>query len=135
MSTPTPASGSESGTGSNFGSFSGSSRTPGRLLDAAAVAVDDAVQAVSYDRLEPADLAAVVAGFRELFWHTTTLTRTLTDTYSGLTGLGHDAGHDPAASVTVIIERLTAVTVGLAGIDQALGDAHNHAAHLHQARC
>ena len=105
------------------------------MLDPARAAIDRAVEIVRYDRLEPADLAAVVAGFRELFWHATTLTGTLVDAYSGLTGLGQDDGHDPDASVAVIVEGLTAVTVGLTVIDRALGDAHNHAAHLHHARC
>ena len=127
-----PSSGSGSDLGSSVGSYSGSSRTPTRVLDPAIAAIDKAVEIVRYDGLGPAELSAAVAGIRELFWHTTTLTSALNGAYSRLSGLGHDHGHDPAVSANVIVEQLANVTAGLTVIDQALGDVHDHAAHLYR---
>lgn len=107
----------------------------GRGLDTAIAAVDDTIEQVRYNTLEPADLASVIAGVRELFWHTTTLTAALGAVYGRTAGLGHDHGHDPAVSVAVIVEQLATVTGALAVIDDALADVHNHAAHLYRARC
>ena len=105
---------------------------PTRSLDDAIAMIDTTMETVRCGRLEPADLAGVVAGFRELFWHTTTLVGALTGTYGRTAGLGHDHGHDSAAAIVVIVEQLAGVAGGLAVIDEALADAHNHAAHLYR---
>lgn len=78
----------------------------GEVLDLAVVAVDEAVEMVRHAGLEPAELSAVIAGLRELFWHATTFARTLTGVYRHLDGIGHDHGDDPAAVVVVIAGRL-----------------------------
>jgi hypothetical protein len=101
-----------------------------RLLDAATAAVDRAVESVRYDRLAPADLSAVIAGLRELFWHTTTLTGVLTHAYDGLVDVGHDNGSDPTDAVAAIATGLHAVAAEFATIDTVLNETHNHAARL-----
>ena len=104
--------------------------TPATLLDPATIAVDQAIEVARYDQLDPADLAAVIAGLRELFWHTTTLVDVLVHAYDRADELGHDNDGDPLASVTTIIGQLHTVTSLLTAIDTAFDIAHNHAAHL-----
>ena len=104
--------------------------TPATLLDTAVAAVDRAIEAVRYDPLDPADLSAVIAGLRELFWHTTTLNNALTHAYDHLHGIGHDNGSDPVAALTAIVGGLHTVASHLASIDTALAETHNHAARL-----
>jgi hypothetical protein len=65
--------------------------------------VDQTIESVRYDRLDPAELSAVIAGLRQLFWHTT---------------------------VTAIVAGLHAVAAQLADIDTVLTETHDHAAHL-----
>jgi hypothetical protein len=108
--------------------------TPTRLLDPATTAVDDAVATVRYDRLDPADLAAVIAGLQELFWHTTTLTAVIAHAYNTTDDLGHDTACDPHRAVTAITAGLQHVAGLLAEIDALLNGVHNHAAHLHHRR-
>jgi hypothetical protein len=104
--------------------------TPATLLDPAVAAVDRAIEAVRYDRLDPADLSAVIAGLRELFWHTATITSVLTHAYDQLGAVGHDHGDDPTVALTAIVAGLRTVAAQLADIDTALNETHNHAAHL-----
>ena len=81
------------------------------------------------------DLSSVIGTTRELMWTIDTVLAVLTDTYSKQTGLGHDNGIDPVAAVERITERLTHVRRNLDQIDGCLGDAHNHAAKLHNIDC
>lgn len=106
--------------------------TPATILDPAIAAVDRAIEMLRYDRLEPADLSAVIAGLRELFWHTTTLTTVLDGAYDHQHSLGHDHGDDPAAAIAAITAGLHHAAAHLAHVDDALGDVHNTAAHLHR---
>lgn len=101
-------------------------------LDRAISAIDNTIDALRYDDPEPAELSAVVGALRDLFWHTTTLTRTLAHVYDHQRGLGHDHGHDPAAAVAAIVAGLRNVAGHLAAIDHTLAAAHNTTAHLHR---
>jgi hypothetical protein len=101
-----------------------------RLLDPAVAAVDRAVEVVRYDDLEPADLSAVIAGIRELLWHTTTLTNALAHAYDTASDVGHDGGGEPQASTRTIVASLHTVAAQLASIDASFEIAHNHAAHI-----
>jgi hypothetical protein len=103
-----------------------------RLLDPAVAAVDRAVEVVHYDDLEPADLSAVIAGLRELFWHTTILTSVLVHAYDTAHTIGQDNGGDPAVALTTIVAGLHIVADLLASVDAALNETHCHAAHLHR---
>jgi hypothetical protein len=105
-----------------------------RLLDPAVAAVDRAIEAVRYDHLDPADLSAVIAGLRELFWHTTTLTSVLVHAYDTASDVGHDNDDDPAVALTAIVAGLRTVAAQLADIDTALNETHRYAAHLFR-RC
>ena len=78
------------------------------------------------------DLSGVIGTTRELAWTIDTLTAVLVDRYQRLDDLGHDTGADPAVCVNRIIERLAHTRRHLDTIDNCLGDAHNHAAKLHQ---
>jgi hypothetical protein len=108
--------------------------TPATILDPAVAAVDQTIEVVRYDRLDPAELSAVIAGLRELFWHTTTLTGVLIHAYDAAGDVGHDHGDDPTAAVAAIVAGLHAVAVQLAGIDTVLTETHDHTAHLFR-RC
>jgi hypothetical protein len=103
-----------------------------RLLDPATAAVNRAIEAVRYDRLDPADLSAVIAGLRELFWHTVTLTNALTHAYDTGGDLDHDNGGDPTVALMTIVAGLHTVAAQLADIDTALNETHRHAAHLYR---
>jgi hypothetical protein len=74
----------------------------------------------------------VIAGLRELFWHTTTLTAALTHAFDTADTVGHDNGGDPASALTTIVAGLHTIADQLAAIDTALDAAHRHAAHLHR---
>lgn len=101
-------------------------------LDRAISTIDNALDALRYDDLEPAELSAVVGALRELFWHTTTLTATLAGVYDRQGGLGHDDGDDPDGAVVAITAGLHTVGGHLAAIDHTLADTHNTAAKLHR---
>jgi hypothetical protein len=92
-----------------------------RHLDTAIAAVDRTADDLRHADLEPADLAVVVAGMRELFWHLDDLTARLAAAYSDLGDVGHDHGSDPVAAVGDVIGDVTAVRQHLAGIDDRLG--------------
>lgn len=102
------------------------------LLDSAIGTVKSAREHLRYDiGVSASDLSAVVATVRELVWTLDTFTASLVDTYARQHGLGHDNGHDPDLTVAVIVERLARCRNCLDQVDGLLGDAHNHAAHLH----
>ena len=104
--------------------------TPATFLDPAVAAVDRVIEAVRYDDLQPTDLSAVIAGLRELFWHTTTLAGALTRAYDTASGVNHDNGDDPAVALTTIVAGLHGVAAQLASIDTTLNETHRHAAHI-----
>ena len=79
------------------------------------------------------DLSGVIGTTRELAWTIDTLAAVLVETYARLDDLGHDDSTDPTVCVGRIIERLAHVRRCLDSIDGLLGDAHNHAAKLHQS--
>jgi hypothetical protein len=103
---------------------------PTGALERATAAVDATISAVRHDITDPTDLSAVIAGLRELLWHTTTLSTVIANTYDGRCFEHDTAGVDPAHTAGEIVARLDTIRGLLARVDHALGDAHNHAAHL-----
>ena len=83
------------------------------------------------DELLASDLSGVVGTLRELVWTIDTFTSIVVDAYGHQHDLGDDDGHDPAAVVVRIVERLASSRRCLDSIDGLLADAHNHAARLH----
>jgi hypothetical protein len=103
------------------------------LIDSAIGSLKAARDDLRHDPdLLASDLSAVIGTTRELAWTIDTVFAVLVDTYARQSYLGHDNGADPAAVVERIVERLAQTRRCLDSIDGLLGDAHNHAAKLHQ---
>ena len=81
--------------------------------------------------IEPADLSAQIAPARELSWALDQFVKTIAARYEHLDGrFSHDQGGDPAATVEVVRLRVDDITVRLVDVDEAFGEAHNHAAQI-----
>ena len=103
------------------------------LLDTAIATVKTAARDLPAG-LEPADLAAQVAAARELGWALDQFVKTITARYEHLNGrLRHDQDGDPVAAVDMVRFRLDDITMRLVDIDEAFGEAHNHAARIARA--
>ena len=102
------------------------------LLDTAIGQVKTARDYLRHDHdVLPSDLSGMIGTLRELVWTIDTFTATIIDAYDRQQCLGHDDGHDPVPVVARIVERLAHARRTLDSIDDLLGDAHNHAARLH----
>ena len=100
------------------------------LLDTAITTVTTAARDLPRD-LEPADLSAQIGAARELGWALDEFLKSLAARYERLAGpLRHDQGGDPAVAVEMVRLRLDDITVRLGGVDEAFGEAHNHAARI-----
>jgi hypothetical protein len=103
------------------------------LLDTAIATVKTAARDLPRD-VEPADLSAQIAAARELAWVLDGLVKTLTARYEQLDRpLRHDQGGDPAAAVEMVRLRLDDIVLRLVEVDEAFGEAHNHAARIARA--
>jgi hypothetical protein len=100
-------------------------------LDAAITAIKDATR--EFHDVEPADLSAQIGGLAELCWNITHLTNKIITGYDNIGLLRHDQGGDPDSAVEMIRLRLGDVTTRFTDIDEAIQDAHNHAARLARA--
>jgi hypothetical protein len=101
-------------------------------LDTAITAIK-AAAADFHGLVEPADLSAQIGGLAELLWNITHLTNKIVTAYDGIGPLRHDQDGNPDDAVEMIRLRLGDVTTRLADIDEAIQDAHNHAARLARA--
>ena len=102
------------------------------LLDTAIGRVKAARDHLRHDHdVLASDLSGVIGTLRELTWTIDTFTATIVDAYDRQHCLGHDEGHDPVFVVDRIIERLAHARRNLDSINDLLGNAHNHAARLH----
>ena len=103
------------------------------LLDTAIATIKVAARDLTRD-VEPPDLSAQIAGARELTWALDHFVNTLAVRYGQLDGpLRHDQGGDPAAAVDMVRLRLGDIAARLVDVDDAFGDAHNHAARIARA--
>jgi hypothetical protein len=100
-------------------------------LNAAVASIKDATR--EFHDVEPADLSAQIGGLAELCWNITHLTNKIAIAYDTIGALRHDQDGDPDAAVEMIRLRLGDVATRLADIDEAIQDAHNHAARLARA--
>lgn len=100
-------------------------------LDVAITAIKNAT--CEFHDVEPADLSAQIGGLAELCWNITHLTNKIVTAYGGIGPLRHDQNGNPDDTVEMIRLRLGDVTTRLADIDEAIQDAHNHAARLARA--
>lgn len=101
-----------------------------KLLDTAIATVKTAARDLPRD-VEPADLSAQIAAARELAWSLDAFVKTLTARYEHLDGpLRHDQGGDLAVAVEMVRLRLDDIVHRLVDIDEAFGEAHNHAARI-----
>ena len=69
----------------------------------------------------------------KLCWNINHLTNKIITAYDTIGPLRHDQGGDPDTAVEMIRLRLGDVAIRFADIDEAIQDAHNHAARLAQA--
>jgi hypothetical protein len=100
-------------------------------LDIAITAIKNASR--DFHNLEPAELSAQIGGLAELCWNINHLTNKIVTAYDTIGLLRHDQNGDPGAAVEMIQLRLGDVTTRLTDIDNAIQDAHNHAARLARA--
>jgi hypothetical protein len=100
-------------------------------LDTAIGAIKNA--AAEFHDVEPADLSAQIGGLAELCWNITHLTNKIAAAYDNIGLLRHDQNGDTDDAVEMIRIRLADVTVRLGDIDEAIKEAHNHAARLARA--
>lgn len=103
------------------------------LLDAAIASVKRAARDLP-PGMEPAELSAQIAAARELGWALDQFVKSVAACYEHLGGsLRHDQGDDPVVAVEVVRLRLGDIAARLEEADQALGEAHNHAARIARA--
>jgi hypothetical protein len=100
-------------------------------IDTAITAIKNAAR--EFHDVEPADLSAQIGGLAELCWNINHLTNKIITAYDSIGPLRHDQGGNPDDAVEMIRLRLGDVTTRLTDIDEAIQDAHNHAARLAQA--
>jgi hypothetical protein len=102
-----------------------------KYLDSAIANIKNAT--TGFQDVEPADLSAQIGGLAELLWNITHLTNKIAAAYDTIGLLRHDQDGDPDIAVEMIRLRLGDVTGRMADIDEAIQDAHNHAARLARA--
>ncbi len=100
-------------------------------LDAAIEAIKNAAR--EFHDVEPADLSAHIGGLAELCWNINHLTNKIITAYDRIGPLRDDQDGDPDIAVEMIRARLGDVATRLTDIDEAIQDAHNHAARLARA--
>lgn len=103
------------------------------LLDTAIASVKAAARDLP-PGMEPAELSGQIAAARELGWALDQFVKSVAACYEHLGGsLRHDQGGDPTVAVELVRVRLDDIVQRLVDVDEAFGDAHNHAARIARA--